>query len=120
MALPKSVLTTTEAFLIFHRVAHVEKCLGEGQLHAKMEWKTACGIGAAVQKLTRAWTVLSKLLGQGSLQIAYLLYVLYERTMAMLQVMKSPEDGFSALSQREIFDAVKGPVSGEEKIERAA
>lgn len=37
MALPKSVPTTTEALLLFHRIAHVNGCLGEEWPHAKMQ-----------------------------------------------------------------------------------
>lgn len=38
----------------------------------------------------------------------------------MLQVLKSWEDWFSPLSQRESFDGMEGPVSGEEEVEKTA
>lgn len=39
--------------------------------------------------------------------------------MGILQVLKSREDGFPHLSQRESLDGVEGSLIGEEKVDKA-
>lgn len=69
--------------------------------------------------LPRPQSALLKPVGLGSARTAYLLYFLCKRKMEMLRVLKSREDGFSPLSQRESFHHVKGVVGGGEKTDKA-
>lgn len=87
--LPKSVPTRTEAWTVFHRILYMKESMSDGGLHAKMQGKTGCRIGVAVQIMTRAWIALSKSIGLGSFQTGYAPYSLYERRTAALQVLKS-------------------------------
>lgn len=53
-ALPKSVPATTEAFFLLCRMMQVIECTGDDRLKAKMQRKTGCRIGVAVQIVARA------------------------------------------------------------------
>lgn len=72
-----------------------------------------------MQVMTRARRVLSKSIGLNSVQTVYLSYVLHKRMMAVLQVLKSEEDGFSPFPRRKSFDGVQGPANGEKEVGKA-
>lgn len=120
MALPKSVPTKTEALFLFHKLAHVRGGMGNRRLLERVQWMKDDCSRVAGQAVTRVWSTSSKFTGLGIFQTAYSPYSMYERRVAMLQVLKTREDGFLPPSQRESFDGVGGAVSSEAKVDKAA
>lgn len=103
----------------FHEIAQVGESMAGGELLVKLDWKSGCRAGVAVQVVTRAWSALSKAMAVGSFEAAYSPYVLYSGRRPMLQVLKSRSAGLSLLSQRESFDGMHGAVSSREKTDGA-
>lgn len=60
----------------------------------------------------------SEVLRLGSFWTVYFSYFVYQERIAMLQCLKTWEDGLSPLSQRESFDDVEDLVNSEEDTDR--
>lgn len=72
----------------------------DGQLHARVQWKTGCGVRAAVHEVTRAWSGLSKSIGLRGFHLAYQSSFRNKGSMAVLLVLESREDVFTSLTAR--------------------
>lgn len=72
-----------------------------------------------MQKLIRAWSALSSSTGLCSSKTAHWPHSLQGKRVAMLQVLKSREDGFSSLSQGDSFNDVEDPMNGKEDVHEA-
>lgn len=119
-ALPKCVQPIREALLFFYGITNVSEDMANKWLHAKMQWKSCCCAGDAVQVVNRARNALSRSIKVGRLQTAYWHYIMYENKTALIQAQKSRKDVFSPLFQQESCDGVGGPVNREQKLEEAS
>lgn len=90
---PQSVLTATEALLLFHDIGYVNSCLQKQSLHAKLHWETGSWIEAAFQLVKRAWSALLKLTGFEKSQTAYCRYLIYDTRTVLLHTVVSRSDG---------------------------
>lgn len=98
--------TTAEALLFFHGILYVRYCKQNCLLYAILHRKTESRNKVAVRLLTTGRSALTKSVGLGNFETAYIPHFASDRRTALLHVIIPRSDGFSPVSLRISLDEV--------------